>query len=212
MYFFIGVLQMPYSINKYNPRTFIGLFAAWQGAFTDEEIDQIRWKGDVGKFQAGTTGNATVADENIRKSSVSWIPGNESNRWIYQKIAGVVGTVNHERFMYNIDELSDLQYTRYDEGGDHYSWHYDTETDKFSYRERKISMIMALNNPDEYEGGDFQICSSGNLNQIDTYRPKKGEMIFFCSMFPHRVTPVTKGRRETLVAWISGVRDGMGAK
>lgn len=199
---------MPWSLSKYNPGTDVDLFCGWQDAFNEDELEQIRWMGNVGKFQSGTTGRSEVADENVRKSSIMWIQGNDDTRWMFERVAGVAGRVNHDRFLYDIDELSDLQYTRYEEGGDHYTWHFDATTDKFEYRVRKISFVMGLNDPDEYEGGDFEICKTGNLENIDCLRPKKGEMIFFSSMFPHRVTPVTKGTRETLVGWISGIREG----
>ena len=199
---------MPWSLSKYNPGTDVDLFCGWSGGFTDDEIEQIRWMGNVGKFQSGTTGRSTVADENVRKSSVMWIQGNKDTRWLFERLSNITSRVNHERFLYDIDEMSDLQYTRYGDDGDHYTWHFDATTDRLEYRIRKISMVMGLNDPDEYEGGDFQIIKTGNIEKIETLRPAKGEIIFFSSMFPHRVTPVTKGTRETLVAWISGVREG----
>ena len=199
---------MPWSLSKYNPGTDVDLFCGWSGGFTDDEIEQIRWMGNVGKFQSGTTGRSTVADENVRKSSVMWIQGNKDTRWLFERLSNITSRINHERFLYDIDEMSDLQYTRSGDDGDHYTWHFDATTDRLEYRIRKISMVMGLNDPDEYEGGDFQIIKTGNIEKIETLRPAKGEIIFFSSMFPHRVTPVTKGTRETLVAWISGVREG----
>ena len=64
---------MPWSISKYFPGTDVDLFCGWQGAFSEDELEQLRWPGNVGKFQNGTTGRSTVADENVRKSSIMWI-------------------------------------------------------------------------------------------------------------------------------------------
>ena len=63
---------------------------------------------------------------------------------------------------------------------------------------RKISMSLVLSDPDEYEGGQLEIWGKS----IDVY--KKGSIIFFPSWMPHRVTPVTKGTRYSLVMWFIG--------
>ena len=71
--------------------------------------------------------------------------------------------------------------------------------DKFS--RRKISITVQLSDPSEYEGGDLQIKI--NAGQSDT--PKGlGNVVIFPSYLLHRVTPVTKGLRRSLVLWITG--------
>ena len=47
--------------------------------------------------------------------------------------------------------------------------------------------------------------SNDNLNEI--VKLKKGEIVWFCPTFPHKVNPVTKGTRRTLVFWVEGKRD-----
>ena len=59
-------------------------------------------------------------------------------------------------------------------------------------------MSLILSDPDEYEGGQLEIWGK----PIDVY--KKGSIIFFPSWMPHRVTPVTKGTRYSLVMWFMG--------
>ena len=61
-------------------------------------------------------------------------------------------------------------------------------------------MTMLLN--DDFEGGDFEI----NLSTPNKVNVKKGMAIFFPSFVLHRVTPVTKGIRKSLVIWVEGPR------
>ena len=57
---------------------------------------------------------------------------------------------------------------------------------------------VALN--DEYSGGEFMVFGDGE-QQIPL---GKGESIVFSSFLPHKVNPINKGERWSLVAWISG--------
>jgi len=62
-----------------------------------------------------------------------------------------------------------------------------------------LSMLFALNDSTEYEGGDFVICEDYVVNDFNT-----GDILVFPSWiaYPHLVTPVTKGTRYTAVSWI----------
>ena len=62
-----------------------------------------------------------------------------------------------------------------------------------------ISTVTALNDEEEYKGGDFI------FTELDkTVRLKKGEVLIFPSLFiyEHCVTTVTKGIRYTAVNWL----------
>jgi PKHD-type hydroxylase len=62
-------------------------------------------------------------------------------------------------------------------------------------------MTIQLTDPDEYEGGDLQFM----INQRVVTAPReKGTIIVFPSFILHRVTEITKGTRESIVAWVSG--------
>jgi len=63
---------------------------------------------------------------------------------------------------------------------------------------------MCVNEPgDEYEGGEFQINNSDEKD-AETIPTKKGRMILFPSFMIHRVAPVTKGKRKSVVVWVTG--------
>ena len=70
---------------------------------------------------------------------------------------------------------------------------------------RKISMTLLLNDPKDYEGGYLQIFG-GSFPEAEKSKIKieKGYAIFFASFLMHRVAPITKGNRKSLVMWFGG--------
>jgi PKHD-type hydroxylase len=70
-----------------------------------------------------------------------------------------------------------------------------------SISHRKVSITIQLSDPSEYEGGDLELWYGGSIIQI----PKnKGLTVLFPSFSMHRVTPITKGTRKSLVLWVGG--------
>jgi PKHD-type hydroxylase len=64
---------------------------------------------------------------------------------------------------------------------------------------RKISMTLLLSPENEFEGGDLELIKEGQSAKI-----KQGQAIFFASFIRHRVKPVTRGVRKSLVMWFGG--------
>ena len=107
------------------------------------------------------------------------------------------------------------QWTRYSES-QHYTWHQDQFKKPFndpkSYQHgliRKLSVTVSLEDGSTYEGGDlqFDLRNSTNgepaiINAVSAR--KKGSITVFPSFIWHRVTPVTKGTRYSLVIWNLG--------
>jgi PKHD-type hydroxylase len=104
--------------------------------------------------------------------------------------------------------LECIQYTEYyaSENG-HYDWHQDIGPGELPSR-RKVSITIQLSESDEYEGGELLICKGSNGNgQLDANskcQRGKGVSVLFPSYMMHRVTPVTKGTRKSLVLWVGG--------
>ena len=65
----------------------------------------------------------------------------------------------------------------------------------------RLSISIQLSSDKEYEGGDLEFKTG---RQIETAPKKNNCAILFPSYFLHRVKPVTKGVRKSLVLWISG--------
>jgi PKHD-type hydroxylase len=63
------------------------------------------------------------------------------------------------------------------------------------------SVIDAIQYTVYYEGGGLEIWSGGEFKTIER---KQGSAIFFPSFLMHRVTPITKGTRKSLVLWMGG--------
>ena len=91
-----------------------------------------------------------------------------------------------------------LQYTKYYGDGGHYDWHADLGP---GISNRKLSCVLQLSTPEEYEGGELQMNPGGDIMSV----PKGlGVLCFFPSFLLHRVTPLTSGTRKSLVTWLCG--------
>lgn len=174
-------------------------YVYYNGLFLPHEVDQILslWKDDQ-TIKATLSGEDSYDDE-LRQSSVMFIENNKANEWLYSKLAGLAINCNNERYWFDILGFHhELQLTRYSEG-DFFDWHLDFGAGDISAR--KLSVTMQLSDPDDYEGGDLQFM----INQKIINAPReKGTIIIFPSFINHRVTPITKGVRQSIVGWISG--------
>lgn len=146
----------------------------------------------------------TQADR-VRKGHVSWIdPADPNSRWIFERCTAAVLQVNHVDWQFDLDYIGPLQFTCYDQLGDHYAWHVDTNQDpKIDMSYRKLSFTIQLSQAATYQGGELEL-----LFGPDPIRPPRdvGTFVAFPSMITHRVTPVTQGKRYSLVGWVTGPR------
>lgn len=111
-------------------------------------------------------------------------------------------TANQEcKWDYQINHREAVQFARYGVN-QHYNWHTDTFPLSGSDTDRKLTIVVLLNDPSEFEGGDFQV----RLYNDYTAPLKKGSMIAFPSILEHRVVPVTSGIRYSATMWLSGPR------
>jgi PKHD-type hydroxylase len=178
-------------------------YTTWDGAFTPAELDAIVAYGDSLKQDEATLLDSTVADQNskVRSTRISWIEESQETLWLFQKLVGAAATINKQAYQFELSALESLQYTVYHAGeGSHYGWHVDHGR---TPRRRKLSLVLQLSAPADYEGCELQIYAS---TQIDTAPRTRGTLIAFPSYTLHRVTPITAGTRKSLVMWCSGPR------
>ena len=147
-------------------------------------------------YKKGTT---NMTDENYRTSTVSWL---QDDTWIAGILHNIMVSVNTGYFCYDLVHFDDLiQVTQYKKG-QQYQWHIDQgPITNDRPLPRKLSITLLLN--DYFEGGDLEIYSP----QDQTIYPvplKAGSYCVFPSWLVHRVAPVTKGTRYSLVAWMNG--------
>lgn len=130
-----------------------------------------------------------------------WIP-TKREKSLHEHLNEVVFTANKLIYGYDIWLYTDLiQYTTYrsDVGAE-----FPLHTDSHLYGRpstQKLTVIVGLTDKDNYDGGILEINSFKNPIE---YKLTAGQVIVFPSMMSHKVTPVTRGTRQTLVAWYNG--------
>ena len=134
-------------------------------------------------------------DKTMRDSRQAWIHPIAETEWLFRK----AGNLFIPQFT-KVKRLQSIQYTEYTVDG-HYDWHQDIGVDPIS-KDRLITATVFLN--DDFEGGVLETEESTQYKEfknIWTYYPSKGTAIVFPCHWKHRVTPVIKGIRRTLVMW-----------
>lgn len=171
----------------------------FENAFTDEEIEKIKELGNVlPQIKATVVADDKNQVTDYRESEIAWMPEDSKHRWIYDRISTLVKEANTNMWSYDIFGYDDsLQFTTYYDNNGHYDWHVDFGP---TISNRKLSVVVQLSDPSEYEGGELQLQ---NPNVVSIKR-QKGMVVVFSSFVLHRVTPVLKGKRQSLVAWLSG--------
>ena len=147
----------------------------------------------------GNDNGGSGVDTETRTSHISWIPFSKTPE-MYKDIEKVMKTTNGNHFGFDGMQITEMaQYTEYPEGG-FYDWHIDSDT-HFAHEPtvRKISMTLLLSPENEFEGGDLELMKEGKPAKL-----KQGHAIFFASFIRHRVTPVIRGNRKSLVMWFGG--------
>ena len=157
-----------------------------------------------------------------RKSDIVWM----NDLWIYKEIHPYIHEANQRAgWNFEWDWSESCQFTKFGVG-QYYGWHCDSWDKPYSRpplaagtrpidhgKIRKLSVTISLSHPDEYVGGNLEFDFR---NQVDWDRNKKaaihscegirprGSIIVFPSFVWHRVAPVTKGTRYSLVIWNLG--------
>jgi PKHD-type hydroxylase len=170
--------------------------AVFTTVFSASELDTLEKQAAQAREPGGTGGERDA----LRRSNVRWLNFEPANIWVYQRLASLVATANAKHFRFDLTGLGEAaQLARYEASNEgHYDWHQDFGTPI----SRKLSITVQLSDPSTYEGGDLQIFRvAGNEQSAPRER---GTAIVFPAYQLHRVTPVTRGARHSLVAWVSG--------
>jgi len=169
--------------------------------FTPEQCKLIIAAGQSEPKQEAQVGGAAqgVIDTKTRTSHISWIPFSKMPE-MYQTLEKIMLQTNGNHFGFDGMRLTEpAQYTEYPTGG-FYDWHIDSDVNCANEPPiRKISMTCLLSPENEFEGGGLELMSDGKI-----VRPKQGQAIFFASFIRHRVIPISRGIRKSLVMWFGG--------
>ena len=151
------------------------------------------------KAQVGMGKPGSGLDTKKRITTISWIPFKEMQP-MYNDINKFIKTANKNNFGFGDIQITEqAQFTEYPEGG-FYDWHMDTDVVmQHEPPVRKISMTCLLSPENQFEGGDLELMAPGKRVKL-----KQGHAIIFASFLNHRVAPVIRGVRQSLVMWFGG--------
>lgn len=183
-------------------------YAFWNELFNSEELEKIdSYVINNIKPSPGKIGSDVASQENkeYRNSTVYWISNNSESSWIFDRINRASLKLNSHFFGFDINSVDTLQYTIYNDNDGHYDWHWDMYLDSGLNNlevniQRKLSMVVVCKKSEE--GGQLELIIGSNSSTVPEI--KEGDAAVFPSFVMHRVTPVTKGVRKTLVAWLTG--------
>jgi PKHD-type hydroxylase len=164
------------------------------GAFSKLECQSIKRIGDSLNL---VSGEMAMPVEGYRNSLIAFIRPSSETDWLAAKLLSLANKVNEHYGFDVIAETLSMQYTRYEAGGK-IGWHDDY--DCASANPRKISMTVQLSEATDYDGGALEFFPSGEL----PFSRCIGTTILFPSFLMHQVDTVTRGLRESLVAWFAG--------
>jgi predicted 2-oxoglutarate/Fe(II)-dependent dioxygenase YbiX len=137
-----------------------------------------------------------------RQADVRKIGINTRTQWLFDLLGGVAAEASRTASGLELSEINRApQYLEYRPGWGHFDWHNDY-SHHVSPAPRKLTIIIQLSAPTDYEGGRLQMFGT----TVEDLPAERGSVLAFPSFLYHRVTPVTGGVRRALVAWIAGPR------
>ena len=199
----------------------------FQNALTPRFCDELIKYGKSQQEQLALTGGQTnkiqegknLSEEDLkdlkkkRDSNIVWL----NDRWIYKEIQPFIHQANRLAgwdFEWSFSEA--CQFTKY-KLNQFYDWHADSWETPYANKDnpdtfgkiRKLSVTCSLSAPEDYEGGELEF----DFRNTDPDKPAirkcaeikpRGSIVVFPSHVWHRVKPVTKGTRYSLVIWNLG--------
>jgi PKHD-type hydroxylase len=153
---------------------------------------------------------ATIGSKDIslsrehRRSKVRFInKDNEIFKPIFHELWNIALESNRCWFDFHLTKLDFIQFAEYNsEYLGEYKKHHDVFWLDQTNFHRKLSCTIQLSDPNDYEGGEFELYTS---IKIDPEIVKsQGTAIIFPSFFEHQANVVTKGTRYSLTAWFEG--------
>jgi len=199
----------------------------FQNALTPRFCDELIKYGISQQEQLALTGGQTTKinegksldDKDIkdlkkkRDSNIVWL----NDRWIYKEIQPFIHQANKlAGWNFDWDWSESCQFTKY-KLNQFYDWHCDSWDAPYANKDnintfgkiRKLSVTCSLSDPKDYKGGELEF----DFRNMDPDKPNvrkcaeisaRGSIVVFPSHVWHRVKPVTKGTRYSLVIWNLG--------
>ena len=173
----------------------------YEEGFSKEELKKIEKETAKLPLHSASTFGADDGG-NTRNSRIKWVPQNTQWWWLYEKLHDMAIEANDALWKYGLYSMPEqIQYTEYLASKDgKYEWHQDIGPGSGSIR--KVSITVQLSDPGEYVGGELEFMDAEQKKWVAP--KKKGTVIVFDSRLRHRVTPIVRGTRRSLVGWFNG--------
>ena len=130
---------------------------------------------------------------------------NNETRSLFDELYEIILDVNMKKgWHFDINPVDKLHRFFYDIGRDRNDAHFDVYHMDWNPQQipfRKISMSVQLSDSEDYDGGDLKLMYGFKEHTIPK---KKGTIAIWPSFILHKVEPVTRGRRTSLVGWYEG--------
>lgn len=174
------------------------MYWVWQKTVDPDFCDYILNKSDWDKAEIAqvTTDDVSSIKPESRITDVVWHNhGSPATSLMFQHMQ-----MANDMAGWNFDVKfpQECQIGRYKDGG-HYKWHIDAFPPDEKNMQRKLSAVLLLNDPSEYEGGELE------FEGIPDFKLEgKGSIVVFPSFLRHRVAPVTSGTRYSATCWALG--------
>ena len=172
---------------------------------------------NVGDYDVASD-NLGRIDPKIRKTDIAFVaPDGQEDNKVNEIAWSFLEEANETYFHYKITNFQPVQFARYRDGG-HYNWHQDAAGQNPDGETRKLSLTFCLTDPKTYKGGELDFfggerpmtdipLSTGEKilgSQVKKNIRAQGSIIVFDSRDWHRVIPVTRGTRYSIVCWSVG--------
>lgn len=176
--------------------------------FTPEQCNRILENGlkiPAQDAKLGVAGMNDYSNDSFRKSKIRFIQSdNPDFKWLFDELMKMGMQANKDWFNFHITNLSYIQLAEYDESYQgEYKKHHDVFWVNNDTYHRKLTCVIQLTDPNEYQGGDLELFELAEYPNKDELR-QQGTAIFFPSFIPHQAHPVTKGKRYSLAIWFEG--------
>jgi PKHD-type hydroxylase len=193
-YFGMGEKTMFSNLGTPEPRV-RQCWRVWPNGFDGEKLNKIFEQKEVTETQVASTFGDV---DDIRKSRIAWLTNNPT---VHAMLTPFISEAKKAMDV-DVTMKCDIQYTEYhaNEGGK-YDWHHDVLWTRNDGMDRKLSLTVQLSDPSDYDGGDFEFSE---VEPLPSWSKQQGTVMVFPSYLLHRVKPVTRGVRRSLVAWFEG--------
>jgi PKHD-type hydroxylase len=174
----------------------------WRGLFTAAQLDALEHYCDGLPLEpARLTGESNGG---IRTTQVAWVHRNAQTEDLYLRMEAAVLRLNADLFHFALTGLTTMQYAVYrQQDAGYFDWHndYGRYRDDPGQEPRKITLSLQLSDGASYEGCDLEVRAA---HPLDIAPRERGTLMAFRANALHRVAPVTRGVRKSLVIWAAG--------